>query len=160
MPGNFKTKERSIVTLTTTGASLTNGSAGAAGTALDLRSAGGTGNAEGDSRMRFELVCQWATITGITKGTRVAELYAVPKLDGTNAPDVDTTAGSSAIAFTCLADVIDASKAPTANTNMRFVSRIIDAFPALYDVYVLNRSGQTMSANWSLKVVPAQDQYT
>lgn len=160
MPGDIKAKERSIITLTTTGASLTNGSAGAAGTSLDLRAAGGTGNADGDTRFRLELVCQWATITGIVKGTRIAEVYGVPKLDGTNAPDVDTTAGSSAIPFECFLDLLSAIKAPTANTNMRFVSRIIDAFPSLYDLYVLNRSGQTMAANWSLKAVPAKDQYT
>lgn len=160
MAGNIKAKERAIITLTSTGASLTNGSAAAAGTALDLRAAGGTGNAEGDTRCRLELTCQWATITGITARTRVVELYAVPKLDGTNAPDVDTTAGASALPFTCYLDVLEAPKAPTANTNMRFVSRVLDMFPALCDVYVLNRSGQTISANWTLKVVPAQDQYT
>lgn len=160
MPGNIKTKERSIITLTSTGASLTNGSAGSAGTDFDARSAGGTGNAEGDIEARFELTCQWATVTGITAGTIVAELFLVPKLDGTNLPDVDTTSGSSRLPAGAFAAAFDATKAPTANTNARFITPLLEIFPALYTAYILNRSGQTISANWTLKVVPSQAQYT
>lgn len=160
MAGNIKTKERSIITLTSTGSSLTNGSGGSAATDLDARSAGGTGNSEGDFQGRFELFCQWATITGITAGLVVAELYLVPKLDGTNLPDVDTTAGSSRFPPNTFAEPFVATKAPSANTNMRFVTGIVELFPALYTAYLLNKSGQTISANWTLKVVPAQGQYT
>lgn len=162
MAGNLKSKERSIITHTSSGSSLTNGSAGAgnATAEFDARSAGGSGNAEGDLQVRFELICQWATITGIAAGTSVAELYLVPKLDGTNLPDIDTTSGSSRLPASCLAAVFEATKAPTANTNMRFISQIIDVFPALYTPYIVNRSGQTIAANWTLKSVPAQGQYT
>jgi hypothetical protein len=160
MAGNLKTKERSAITLTSTGSSLTNGSAGSAGTDLDCRSSGGTGNAEGDLDCRFELLCQWATITGIAKGTVVAELYLVPKLDGTNLPDVDTTSGSSALPFESYATQFTAIKAPSPNTNMRFVSNVVSLRPELYTAYLLDRSGQTITANWTLKALPAQAQYT
>jgi hypothetical protein len=157
MPGDIRSKERSIITLTSSGASLSNGSAGSAATDLDLRSGG---NAANDLQCRLELTCQWATITGIVAGTVVAELYLVPKLDGTNLPDIDTTAGSSRLPAGTFVASFDATKAPVANTNARYITPVIDAFPALYTAYVLNRSGQTVSANWSLKVVSAQGQYT
>ena len=160
MAGDIKTKERSAVTLTSSGASLTTGSAAAAGTDLDARAAGGSGNVDGDLLCRFELVCQWATITGITAGTAVAELYLVPKLDGTNLPDLDLTAGTSRLPATTFVSVFEAVKAPTANTDMRFVSGLIDLFPGLYTAHVRNFSGQTISANWTLKVVAARAQYT
>lgn len=159
MPGDIRAKERSIVTLTTTGASLTTGSAGVAnGTAdFDARS---SGNFPDDLQAQFELVCQWATITSIVAGTIAAELYLVPILDGTNLPDVDLTAGSSRLPYAALAGFFECTKAPTANTSMRFVSPNVSFNPALLRPYILNRSGQTISANWSLKAVSVQGQYT
>lgn len=157
MAGNIKAKERSAITLTSTGSSLTNGSAGSAGTDLDVRT---SGNAEQDFQGQFELTCQWATITSIVKDTVAAELYLVPKLDGTNAPDVDTTAGSSALPRAAFVDVFTCVKAPTANTNMRLVTNIVNLAPRLYTAYILNKSGQTISANWTLKAVTDQAQYT
>lgn len=155
--GNIFSKERAIITLTSTGASLTTGSAGDAATTLDARSGG---NAAQDLQARLELVCQWATITGIVKGTVAAELYLLPALDGTNYPDVDVTSGASAIPYESFVGQFTCIKAPTANTNMRFVSGVIDLHPVLYKAYILNKSGQTIAVNWSLKVVPAQAQYT
>ena len=157
--GNIAAKERAIVTLTTTGASLATGSAGVAnGTAdFDARS---TGNFPDDFQAQFELVCQWATITSIVAGTIAAELYLVPILDGTNLPDVDLTAGSSRIPFSTFVGVFECPKAPTANTNMRFVSALVSFNPLLMRPYILNRSGQTITANWSLKAVSVQGQYT
>ena len=157
MAGNIKAKERSAITLTSTGSSLLNGSAGSAGTDLDVRT---SGNAEQDFQGQFELTCQWATITSIVKDTVAAELYLVPKLDGTNAPDVDTTAGSSALPRAAFVDVFTCVKAPTANTNMRLVTNIVNLAPRLYTAYILNKSGQTISANWTLKAVTDQAQYT
>ncbi len=157
MAGNIFAKERSIITLSTTLSSMTNGSATSAGTTLDCRSAG---NSAEDFLARFELVCQWATITGIVAGTIVADLYLVPALDGTNYPDLDTTAGSSRLPLSCYAGSFEAQKAPTANTNMRFVSPVVDLEPVLYAAYVLNKSGQTISANASLKGISVQAQYS
>lgn len=159
MAGDIRAKERAIVTLTSTGASLTNGSAAVAnGTAdFDARS---SGNAPDDFEAAFELIVQWATITGITVNTAVAELYLVPILDGTNLPDIDLTAGSSALPAPTFVGVFVATKAPTANTNARFVSGAVNFNPLLYRPYILNKSGQTMTANWTLKAVSVQAQYT
>lgn len=159
MAGDIRAKERSIVTLTSSGSSLTSGSAGAGnGTAdFDARS---SGNAPDDLQAQFELVCQWATITGIVAGTIAAELYLLPKLDGTNAPDIDTTAGSSRLPISTFVGVFECAKAPTANTNMRFISDVIRFNPLLFTPYIINRSGQTISANWTLKSVSVQAQYT
>lgn len=157
MAGDLRAKERSIVTLTSTGASMSNGSAAAAGTELDCRAGG---NADNDLVAQFVLTCQWSTITGITAGTTVAELYLVPKLDGTNLPDVDLTSGSSRLPSGTMVATFDATKAPSASTNARFVTAPVDLLPLLYTAYPLNRSGQTIAANWTLAVVSAQGQYT
>lgn len=159
MAGDLRAKERAIVTLTTTGSSLTNGSAGAAnGTAdFDARS---SGNFPDDLQAQFTLLCQWATITSITVGVVVAELYLLPAIDGTNFPDVDTTSGSSAIPGAAFAGAFVCAKAPTANTDMLFISPIVQFNPALHRPYILNRSGQTISANWTLKAIGVQAQYT
>lgn len=157
MPGDLRAKERAIITLTSTGASLTTGSAGSAATDLDVRAAG---NAADDLTARFELTCQWGTVTGIAAGTLLGELYLVPKLDGTNLPDVDTTGGTSRLPAGAFVAVFEATKAPTASTNARFITGQVELFPALFTAYLINRSGQTISANWTLKVVPVQAQYT
>lgn len=159
MPGDLRSKERAIVTLTTTGASLTSGSAGAAnGTAdFDARS---TGNFPDDFQAQFELVCQWGAITSIAVNTVAAELYLVPILDGTNLPDVDLTAGVSVIPFSAYAGAFVCVKVPTAATNMRFISPTVSFNPMLHRPYIIGRAGQTISANWSLKAVSVQAQYT
>ena len=53
-----------------------------------------------------------------------------------------------------------ASKAPTAATNMRFICDTAQFNPFLHRPYLLNRSGQTMAAGWSVRVMSVQDQYT
>lgn len=159
MAGDIRQKERAIVTLTSSGASLSTGSAGIAnGTAnFDARSGG---NFEDDFAAQFELICQWATITGITAGTIVADLYLLPRLDGTNAPDIDTTSGTSRLPFNAYVGSFEATKAPTANTDARFITAPIAFNPLLFLPYIINRSGQTISANWTLKAVGVQGQYT
>lgn len=155
MAGDIRAKERAIITLTSTGASLTNLSAGAAGTALDCTA---TGNAPDDLQARFELTCQ---VSGaVAAGLSVAELYLVPKLDGTNLPDLNTTAGASRLPATTLVGVFDTPTALSTSTTYRFVSAIVDLFPTAYTAYILNRSGVSISANWTLKAVTAQAQYT
>lgn len=157
MAGDIFNKERAIVTLTSSGASLTNNSAGSAGTDLDARA---SGNFDNDLSCNFELICQWATITGIAGNTVVAELYLIPKTDGTNAPDLETTAGSSRLPANAFVGIFEAQKAPTANTNARFISPTVYLNPLLYTAYILNRSGQTITANWTLKAVGARGQYS
>jgi len=159
MAGDLRSKERAIVTLTSTGGSLTNGSAGAGnGTAdFDARS---TGNFPDDLQAQFELIAQWATVTGIAANVVVADLYLLPALDGTNFPDIDTTTGSSALPYSAYVGSFVATKAPTANTNARFVTPNVTFNPMLHRPYILNRSGQTISTNWTLKAVGVQGQYT
>lgn len=159
MAGSIFAKERAIATLTSTGASLTNNSAGAANGTADLDARTG-GNAPDDLRAQFELTCQWATITGIAANTAVAELYLVPALDGTNFPDIDTTSGSSVLPMATYVGSFVATKAPTANTSARFVSPVVDLMPVLYRPYIKNTSGQIISANWTVKMVAAQAQYS
>jgi hypothetical protein len=159
MAGDLRAKERAIVTLTSTGSSLATGSAGAANATADF-DARSSGNAPDDLQAQFELTAQWATVTGITAGTVVAELYLLPILDGTNAPDIDTTAGTSRLPYASYVGAFEATKAPTANTNARFVTGNVPFNPLLLRPYILNRSGQTMSANWTLKAVSVQAQYT
>ena len=106
------------------------------------------------------LTGQFATVTGIAAGTVIADLYLVPAIDGTNYPDIDLTAGTSYIPFNYLVGSFIASKIPTAATNALFTSPSIDLQPVLYRVYILNRAGQTMTANWSLSVVASAAQYT
>ena len=160
MPGEFLWKERSIITLTSTGASLTNLSGAAAGTDLDVRTAG---NAVGDDAAIFELTCQWGTVTSIAAGTLIADLYLIPKIDGTNLSQLDLTAGSSYISFAHRVGGFVAAKIPTASTNTIFATGSLDVIPImplLYTAHIINRSGQTMSVNWSLKVITARHQYT
>jgi hypothetical protein len=156
MAGSILLKEQAIVTLTTAGASLTTGSAGLAGT-LDCRAAG---NAADMLSVLLSLTAQWGTVTGIAAGTTVADIYLVPAIDGANFPDIDVTAGASYIPFTQRVGSFVASKAPTAATNALFQSAPLDLMPVLYNVYILNRSGQTISANWTMKALAAAAQYT
>lgn len=159
MAGDIRQKERSIVTLSSSIASLTNNSAGAANGTADFDARSG-GNFADDRAAQFEWIVQWATVTGITAGTIVGELYLLPALDGTNFPDIDTTSGSSRLPVASFVGFFEATKAPTANTNARFISPIVSFNPLLFRPYIKNTSGQTTTANSTLKAVGVQDQYT
>jgi|GEM_PF-3070868 len=161
MAGEIFWKERAIATITSTGGSATNLSAVSAGADIDFRAAGG--NADDDAAI-FELTCQWATVTGIAAGTIIADLFLVPKMDGTNlSQQLDLSAGASYIPFTCRAGSFTAAKVPIANTDTKFVTLAFDSIailPLLYTPHMLNRSGQTISANWILKIISARHQYS
>lgn len=160
MAGDIFAKERAIVTLTSSGGSLADLTAGVANGTADFDARTG-GNAPDDMLCTFELLCQWTTITGILSGKLVAALYLVPLLDGTNLPDVNTTSGTSAIPPSAYVASFSAIAQAVTNTNMRFPSNPVPIYnPLLYRPYLLNQSGQTMSANWTLRVVSARAQYT
>lgn len=159
MAGNLALKTGTAVTVTSSGGSTTTGTATSAGD-VDFRSGGGTAALVEEIMAFAELTAQWSTTTSIAAGTVVADLYLVPKLDGTNAADVDTTSGSSYIASNYRVGSFVSPKALSTSTNYRFATAVFDLFPGLYTAYVLNRSGQTISANWTLKVLPAEAQYT
>lgn len=159
MAGDLKAKEQAIVTLTSSGASMTSGSAAVANGTADFDARSG-GNAPDDLQGQFELICQWATITGIVANQIIAELYLVPLLDGTNLPDIDLTAGASVLPAGTYVAPFTATKTPTAATNTRFISPNVLFNPLLMRPYILNRAGQTMSVNWTLKFVSVKGQYT
>src|SRR4051812_43166924 len=119
MAGNLTAKERAIVTLTSTGASLTTGSAAVANAtaSFDARS---SGNAPDDLQAQFELTCAWSVVPAV--GAIAAELYLLPVLDGANAPDVDLTAGSSKLPMSAFAGVFEIVKLPVTTVSMRFNS--------------------------------------
>lgn len=158
MAGNILILTGTTTSITTTGGSTTTGTATSAGT-IDLRS-GGTTNLAEMMEAFFELTCQWATITSIAAGNVIGDLYLVPAIDGTNYIDVDTTSGSSVISSNMRFDSFRCAKAPSANTNMRFATASGLLFASLYTVYLLNRSGQTISANWTLKMLAQAARYT
>src|SRR6266853_3703789 len=152
MAGDIFLKEGSIFTLESSGSSLTTGTAVAATNTFDARSGGSVGVVQNREAI-FEFLCQWSSVTGISAGTVAAELYLLPSVDGTNYPDVDTTGSTSFISYPAFACNFSCSKAPTGSTNMRFHSPHIRIRPLLYKAYMLNRSGQTISATWTLKIL-------
>ena len=161
MPGNILWKEQGIVTLTTAlGALIQNGGGIANATAnLDCRTAG---NAADMFTAGFELsVLQWSTITGIVAGTIVGDLYLVPSLDGTNVATVNiANAATDYISSNFRVGSFICPLTAVASTSYRFAILNVDLQPFLYTPYIINRSGQTFTANAVLKVVAAEDQYT
>lgn len=152
MASNILWADGTVQPLTSSGASLTNGSAALAGFpgTIDLTAAGNETWAN-DLVGIFELTAQWATVSGISAATTVAQLYMVPTFDGTNYADVDLSSGASNIPGSTLKAMFPAAKAPTANTNMLFASNEVLLLPLKYRIYLKNSSGQTMAANWTLK---------
>lgn len=162
MSGNIFWNELAIITLTTAGGALVqNGGGVANGTAnLDVRTGG---NAAECFTAAFELSgLQWGTVTGIVSGTIVADLYLVPSPDGTNFVDVDIANASTDYISSNhrVGSFINDLHNPAINTSYRFGVVDVDLQPLLYKPYLINRSGQTFTANWTLKVVPAKAQYT
>jgi hypothetical protein len=145
---NFYWATQTAVTLTTAGASTADGTYGAAGTDLDVRSAG---NASLLTDADFLLICQVATATGIVAGKVMADLYALPKLDATNLPQIDTTSSSSYAPPNHRIGSFYAAKAPSTNTDTYFAITGVLLKPNLYTLAIINRCGQTISANWTLK---------
>jgi hypothetical protein len=155
MAGIFA-KERAVFALSSAQAALGSGSAQLAVTPLNVAAGG---NASDDFEALFELTVQWATITGIVLETKVADLYLLPSLDGgTTYPDVDLTAGTSVIPRPSYVCSFVAVKAPVANTDMVFTTNLAILHPVMYKAYLLNTSGQIISAGWTLRTVPAQAQ--
>src|SRR5580765_3699126 len=99
-----------------------NGSAVSAGD-LDFTSGGGVANLVEKLFGRIRATLKWATVTNIGAGTVIADVYFVPKLDGTNLPQIDTTASASFIPATYRVGELIAAKIPTANTATIFDSR-------------------------------------
>lgn len=161
--GNLKWNEQAILTLSSSIAALVNNGGGLANATanLDVRTGG---NAAEMYSANFELTVQWATVTNIVSGTLVGELYLVPCLDGggTNFGTVDiANASTDYIQPTCyVGPFVNTLHAPATGTNYIIPLLGIDLQPLLYRPYIINRSGQTWTANATLKVVSAMGQYT
>lgn len=151
-------KEHTPVTITSSGSSVADKTASSAGV-IDLRAAGTTNLIE-DLQAFMELTCKFTTITGIIAGTLVGEAFLVPALDGSNYADIDTTSGASYIASAYRVGVFTSHKQLVTATDYKFATLPFDLFPALYTAYVLFRAGQTVTANWTLKIASARGQYT
>jgi len=158
MAGDIFLKEQSVVTITSSGSSVATGTAVSAGT-INMQAAGTSSLIE-NLRAFAELTCQFATITGITAGILVADLYFVPAIDGTNYADVDTSSGVSYVTNNYRVGSFVAHKQLVTATDYRFASAPFDLFPAKYTAYVLFRAGQTVTANWTLKLMAARAQYS
>lgn len=158
MAGSIKWQEGAVITLTSTGAALTAGSGGLAAQ-LDCRAAGTSGAVEAIAA-QFSLSAAVAANTSIVAGTTSADLYLVPAIDGTNFPDIDLTAGSSYIPYQMRQGSFSFARVPTANTALLMQSGTVELLPYLYNVYILNRSGQSINVNWTLKIGATAAQYT
>lgn len=147
MAGDIKAKPASIVTLESSGGSLSNGSQVAASTAT-------YDNSSNDMFFaNFELNGGFGSSPSVGA---LINLYLVPALDGTNYAEVDTTNHNMPPA--CFVGSFVVNKAQTSAQRMDVLG--VPLQPLLYKAYLDNQSGQTLSSTWTLKIVAADDQYT
>jgi hypothetical protein len=148
MAGNIFLKEAAAVVLQNdNGASTATGLGVAVGTNLDNRSAG---NAAQNFWANFELKSAFgsAPAAGAT-----IDLYLVPAVDGTNFADVTSS-------IPPLPYFVGSFNTLAQATSTRMNVLNVPLQPLLYKLYLVNASGQTMSANWGVRVVTAQEQFT
>jgi len=84
------------------------------------------------------------------------QLYLVPKLDGTNFADADVS--TPYLNPNTYAGSFWVTLAQTAAQRLSIEG--IAVGPYEYKAYLVNKSGQQMSVNWTLDVYGDQDQYT
>lgn len=149
MAGNIFLKEATAVVLQNdNGGSTANGVGVAASTSLDNRSGGnGAQNFWGN----FELKTAGFG-SSVTAGVTV-DLYLVPAIDGTNYCDVTSSIPNTS--YYVGSFVLITGSAATRSTVLN-----VPLQPLLYKAYLYNQAGQTMSANWGLRVVTSQEQYS
>ena len=126
------------------GSSISNGAAAAAGTDLDNTT---------ELAFAFDFELNGGFGSSVTAGEDI-DLYLVPKLDGTNAAAADTSTPlfqPDHYAGTFIT--------PTNGTSARRMSlQSRAAGPYIYTAYLSNKSGVTLSANWTLKAYPVKAQ--
>jgi hypothetical protein len=151
MAGNIFFKEASVVVLQNdNGGSFTTTPTSLA-TNLDNRNGG---NAAENFWASFELKCGFGSASGIVGKT--VDLYLVPALDGTNFADVDTSAPTMP-----LNNYVGSFTIVMNQTSVQRLTLIgVPVQPLLYKGYLVNNSGQTLSANWGCRVVTAMEQYS
>jgi hypothetical protein len=120
------------------GASTTNNSANAAGTDLDNTTT---------LAFTYSFELNGGFGSSVTAGEDL-DLYLVPKLDGTNA-------AASGTAVYQPEHFAGTFVTPTTGTAVRRMTiQGVSVGPYLYTAYIHNKSGQTLSANWTLKAFP------
>ena len=141
----FKELAGSVQTLEANGGAISNGAAGAADDAnLD-------NTTELAFAYDFELNAGFGS--SVTAGEDV-DLYLVPVLDGTNEADKDTSTPKfqdSHYRGTFIT-------ANTGTTARRMTIEGVPVGPYAYKAYLVNKSGQTVSATWTLKAFPVKSQ--
>lgn len=99
----------------------------------------------------FALTCQWATVTGVAN-KRIALYARVMNIDGTS----DPVAPSANRKWQPIGAFLVYAAATT--TNYLFDSgtcRLPNAAEdQVFEFYIENQTGQTISSNWALKVTP------
>lgn len=141
MAADIKQKAGSSQTLEASGASVSNGAVGTANDAdLDNTTALG---------FSWSFVLNGGFGSSVTAGEDL-DLYLVPKIDGTNAADADTSTplfqpGHYRGTFIT----------PTTGTSARRMTvEGVVLGPYKYVAYVHNKSGQTLSSGWALVAYP------
>ena len=153
MAGNIFWKEGSTVTVTSVGTSFASGL---------LVNCGQFDNSSTGSQPQYfvgraSFNAQWNSTSGIVNGTNICDMYMVPRIDRTNAPAVGSSLASPngyIGSFICATNTIAAS------SFVLFDSPDFELRPWLYDVYLINQSGQAIASSWTLKLITAEAQYT
>lgn len=161
MAGNIFWKETAVTSFSNgSTASITNLSVASTDAQFDNSS---TGPLAQMLTAVFELQAKWTgATTGISGGNNVADLYLLPAIDRTNFPDVGTaaTASTTPISPNHYVGSFVAAKAPAVSTNVRMETGTIELLPLVYQPYLINQSGQTISSSWILRALPIEGQYT
>lgn len=100
---------------------------------------------------------QYNSVTGISAGTKVADLYLMPQVDGTNYP---TTAGSPAVPQKALYIGSLESRAPSTSALEYLALPGVAIPPYNFEILLANVSGQALHASASMfgKMQPYQQQ--
>lgn len=141
MATDFVLKQGTTTVVQTSGASLTNG------TAVACTTANLANQSNLDMFVTFELVGSFGSAPTIPAAF---EVYLVPANDGTNFADINTTSGTSYGSPGMFAGLIPVVLSQTASQRMTGTFRV-EVGPRLYKVYLLNRTGQTLTS-WTLTV--------
>ena len=150
MATDFGLKQGTTTAVQTSGGSLTNG------TAVACATANLANQTNLDDYCTFELVGGFGSAPTLPQAI---EVYLVPANDGANFADVNTASGSSYLSPSQFAGIIPVTLSQTASQRMVSGSRA-PLGPRLYKVYLLNRTGQTLSSGWTLTVYGGRYQST
>jgi len=129
----------------------------ASGASVSNNAVGTANDADLDNTTELAFTCSFVLNGGFGSSVTAGEdidLYLVPKIDGTNAADSDTSTPlfqPSHYAGTFIT--------PTNGTSARRMTLEARAVgPYKYTAYVHNKTGQTLSSTWTLTAYPEKAQ--